>query len=156
MATISKINDILCVNVAKLDNVLKANAAFWDDNAFCPDVPLTPTPTPTVTATKTVTATPRPTPTLTPTPSQTPQECPKDCCLVQLCYSSKNCEDACLCNEPVNVYLTVCTGDRCELSVAFGIFVEETCTTPAVGGYYSDGTSCYLWQGGVLSFNSNC
>jgi hypothetical protein len=154
MATISKINDILCANVAKLDNVLKAGVAFWDDNAFCPDVPLTPTPTPTVTAT--ITPTPRVTPTLTPTPSQTPPECPKDCCFRQLCYSSKNCQDACLCNELVNVYLTVCTGDPCELSVAFGIYDDDICTTPSPDGYYSDGSSCYLWQGGVLSFSSTC
>jgi hypothetical protein len=154
MATISKINDILCTNVAKLNNVLKANAAFWDDNSFCPDVPLTPTPTPTVTAT--ITPTPRVTPTLTPTPSLTAPDCPRDCCLVQLCYSSKNCQDACLCNDLVEVYLSVCVGDYCMLSAANGIFVEETCTTPSPGGYYSDGTSCYLWQGGVLSFSSTC
>ena len=116
----------------------------------------TPTITPTMTPTPTVTSTPRVTPTFTPTPSVTPQECNKDCCFVELCYSSTNCRDACLCNELVNVYLTICTGDPCELSVAFGIFDNDSCTTPAKGGYYSDGTNCYLWQGGVLSFNSAC
>jgi hypothetical protein len=155
MGTVAKVNNILCVNISKIDNILKANASKFDDNAFCPAVPLTPTPTPTVTAT--ITPTPRVTPTLTPTPSQTPPECPKDCCIVQLCYSSKNCQDACLCNEPVNVYLTVCTGDPCELSVAFGIYEEDTCTNPSKSGYYSNGTICYYWDGvSTLSFNSNC
>lgn len=78
MATITKINDILCANVAKLDDVLKANAEFWDDNAFCPVASPTPTPTITVTPTNTPTPTitptrtPTPTPTITPTPTVTP------------------------------------------------------------------------------------
>ena len=45
MGTITKINDILCANVAKLDDILKANAENWDDNAFCPVGSPTPTPT---------------------------------------------------------------------------------------------------------------
>lgn len=170
MGTIAKVNNILCANIAKIDNVLKAGAYKLDDNIFCPPE-VTPTPTPTVTVTPTSTrprlvtptptntpagATPSPTPKVTPTPTQTPPECPKDCCIVQLCYSNKNCQDACLCNEPVNVYLTVCTGNPCELSAAFGIFDDDTCTVLAAQGYYSDGTNCYTWFGGVLTLSGSC
>jgi hypothetical protein len=152
MGTIAKVNNILCANIAKIDNVLKAGAYKLDDNIFCPPE-VTPTPTPTNTPAG---ATPSPTPKVTPTPTQTPPECPKDCCIVQLCYSIKNCQDACLCNEPVNVYLTVCTGNPCELSAAFGIFAEDTCTVLAAQGYYSDGTNCYTWFGGVLTLSGSC
>jgi hypothetical protein len=154
MGTISKLNDVLCANISKVDDILKASISKWDDNDFCPAV--TPTPTPTQGVSATPTPTPTFTPTLTPTPSQTPPECPKDCCIVQLCYSSKNCEDACFCNEPVNVYLTVCTGDPCELSVAYGIFNDDFCTDPAPEGYYSDGFDCYSWFSGVITYDAPC
>ena len=65
MAIITKLNDVLCVNISKIDDVLKSNAKFFDDNTFCP----TPTPTPT---TQVGTPTPTPTRTLTPTPTNTP------------------------------------------------------------------------------------
>ena len=57
MGTVTKLNDVLCVNISKVDDILKANASKWDDNTFCPVSP-TPTPTPT----KTVTPTPTPSP----------------------------------------------------------------------------------------------
>jgi hypothetical protein len=64
MAIISKLNDVLCVDISKIDDVLKSNAKFFDDNTFC----ATPTPTPT---TQVGTPTPTPTRTLTPTPTLT-------------------------------------------------------------------------------------
>jgi hypothetical protein len=63
MAIITKLNDVLCVNISKIDNVLKTNVKYFDENTFCP----TPTPTPT-----TGVGTPTPTPTLTRTPTNTP------------------------------------------------------------------------------------
>jgi hypothetical protein len=144
MATISKINDILCANVAKVDDILKAGITYFDDNSFCPTGP-TPTPTPTPTATP------------TPTPTPTPTRCPDTCCPAQLCYSNKNCQDACLCNDLRNVYLHLpCVDDPCELAFADGIYTTNECNIEAEYGYYSDGTNCYLWDAGVLSFNSTC
>jgi hypothetical protein len=79
MAIITKLNNVLCVNISKIDNVLKSNAKFFDDNTFCPTptptptTPVgTPTPTPTITLTPTPTNTPTLTRTLTPTPTNTP------------------------------------------------------------------------------------
>jgi hypothetical protein len=65
MAIITKLNDVLCVNISKIDDVLKSNVLYFDENTFCP----TPTPTPT---TPVGTPTPTPTQTLTPTPTNTP------------------------------------------------------------------------------------
>ena len=65
MAIITKLNDVLCVNISKIDDVLKSNVLYFDENTFCP----TPTPTPT---TPVGTPTPTPTRTLTPTPTNTP------------------------------------------------------------------------------------
>ena len=174
---ISKIDNILKANASKLDNNIfcpvtpTPTVTRGGTPTPTPSVTFTQTPTvtrtqtPAVTQTPTNTITPTPiitesptgTPSVTPTPTRTPEACPKDCCFVQLCYSSKNCQDACLCNEPVNVYLTVCVGDNCELSAAYGIYEEDSCTNPAISGYYSNGVICYYWDGvSTLSFNSNC
>ena len=82
MAIITKLNDVLCVNISKIDDVLKSNVLYFDDNTFCPQTTPTPTPTktqtPTPTPTKTQTPTPTPTvtktvtPTVTKTPTVTP------------------------------------------------------------------------------------
>jgi hypothetical protein len=69
MAIITKLNDVLCVNISKIDDVLKTNVKYFDENTFCP----TPTPTPT---TAVGTPTPTPTRTLTPTPTRTPTNTP--------------------------------------------------------------------------------
>jgi hypothetical protein len=45
MGTVTKLNNVLCANISKVDSILKANASKWDDNTFCPVSP-TPTPTP--------------------------------------------------------------------------------------------------------------
>ena len=180
-ANIAKIDNVLKAGAYKLDDNIFCPPEVTPTPT--PTVTVTPTstrprlvtPTPTVTPTITVSETPRVTPTLTPTPTntpagatpsptprvtptptQTPPDCPKDCCIVQLCYSNKNCQDACLCNELVNVYLTVCTGNPCQLSAAFGIFDDDTCTELAAQGYYSDGTNCYTWFGGVLTLSGSC
>jgi hypothetical protein len=138
MANITKINDILCVDVAKLDDILKAGVAFWDDNSFCPEVTPTPTPGP------------------TPTPSPTPT-CDPGCCYVELCYSPDGCRDACPCNNIRPYYLSIpCKTDPCLLSIATGIFNDDVCSDPAPDGYYSDGTDCYSWFGGVITFDAPC
>jgi hypothetical protein len=84
MATISKLNDVLCVNISKIDDLLKSNVKYFDDNTFCPQTTPTPTPTKTQTPTPTPTITPTSTPpSVTPTPTPTPATCveghiPKD------------------------------------------------------------------------------
>ena len=75
MAIITKLNDVLCVNISKIDDVLKSNVLYFDENTFCPTptpTPTTPVGTPTPTPTQTLTPTPTPTQTLTPTPTNTP------------------------------------------------------------------------------------
>ena len=75
MAIITKLNDVLCVNISKIDNVLKTNVIYFDNNTFCPTptpTPTTPVGTPTPTPTITLTNTPTLTRTLTPTPTNTP------------------------------------------------------------------------------------
>ena len=77
MATISKLNDVLCVNISKIDDLLKSNVKYFDDNTFCPQT--TPTPTVTVTPTSTPPSlTPTPTPTSTPLPGCIEGTIPKD------------------------------------------------------------------------------
>jgi hypothetical protein len=209
MGTVTKLNDVLCVNISKVDDILKANASKWDDNTFCPVSP-TPTPTPTKTVTPTptpspavncvdgettnggfysfydccgvyfegsgelpfvacydanklntgisfgdpcsyscVTPTPTITPTMTPTPTSTPTSVPCDrgCCFVELCYSERDCSDACVCNDVRGVYLSQpCQTDPCELAYADGIYKNDGCTDPAGEGYYSSGTDCWYWD----------
>ena len=206
MAIISKLNDVLCVNISKIDDVLKSTAKFFDDNTFCatptptpttqvgtptptPTRTLTPTPTLTQTVTRTLTPTPTltqtltqtvtrtltPTPTLTrtltptptattagstPTPTPTPTEtpgCTPGCCFVELCYSDIDCKYACSCPRPGRFWLSIpCDTDPCELAYATGIFDDSSCSVPAAQGYYSDGTNCYSWIGGNLSYSDPC
>jgi hypothetical protein len=143
MGTITKLNGVLCANISRVDGILKANVLKWDGNTFCPSGP-TPTPTPT--------------PTVTPTPTPTPTPCPPGCCYVELCYGPDDCFQACSCRTMVGVYLhQPCTDDPCELAYADGIFLDDTCTTVADRGYYSDGTDCWYWDGASsLSYDSPC
>jgi hypothetical protein len=90
--------------------------------------------------------TPTPTPTLTPT---TP--CGRECCYVELCYSTIDCADACQCNQAVGVYLDICKFTPCRLSSAFGIYSDDTCTIPSADGYYSNTVDCYYWDGSTLT-----
>ena len=214
MGTVTKLNDVLCVNISKVDDVLKANASKWDDNTFCPVSP-TPTPTPTpspavncvdgettnggfysfydccgvyfegsgepsfvacydanklntgisfgdpcsyscVTPTPTITPTMTPTPTITPT--ITPSPCAPGCCVVELCYGSDDCSQACTCREPANYYISIlCSTDPCIMANALGIYLDDRCGTPAPAGYYSDGVDCYYWDGSSsLSYGGGC
>jgi hypothetical protein len=99
--------------------------------------------------------TPTPTPTITPTP--TPVPCERGCCFVELCYSERDCTDACQCNDLRGVYLSQpCYLDPCELAYADGIYKNDGCTDPAEEGYYSDNTNCYLWQSGILTIQGTC
>ena len=153
MGTVSKLNDVLCANISKVDDVLKANASKFDDNTFCASTP-TPTPTSNPGASATPTPTPTPTPTITPTPSPIP--CDRGCCFVTLCYGG-DCTDACSCNNPVDVYLSLaCVNDPCTLAYALGIFRDDTCTARAPEGYYSDAADCYYWDGASVSYQGPC
>jgi hypothetical protein len=164
MAIITKLNDVLCVNISKIDDVLKSNAKFFDDNTFCPTptpTPTTPVGTPTPTPTRTLTPTPTNTPTIagsTPTPTPT-TPCTPGCCLVELCYDRNDCTRACACNTTVFVYLsTPCDTDPCTLANATGIFDDDKCLIPAASGFYSDGVDCYEWDAGssILTFSGKC
>ena len=181
MATLSKINDILCQNISKIDDVLKANAAKIDNIDFCtptatptPTVTQTPTPTPggsqtptpnptktptqtpTFTQTPTVTITQTPTVTITQTPSST-IPCSPDCCFVELCYSPDDCATSCSCNRPEPFYLHLpCKNDPCTMAYADGIYFDDLCTIPGEVGYYSDGFDCYYWDQSTLTFSSAC
>jgi len=68
MGTITKLNDVLCSSINRVDSISKTSIELWDDNTFCPAASPTPTPTPT----RTPTPTPTPTPTRTPTPTPSP------------------------------------------------------------------------------------
>ena len=160
MGTVAKVNDVLCDLISKIDDVSKTNASKFDDNNFCAVSP-TPTPTPTTSPGGTVTPTPTPTitPTITPTPTPTPSApCVKGCCLTQLCYSDLDCATSCSCNEFFEVYLSLpCDTNPCTLANAIGIFRNDTCTSVAPAGYYSDGTDCYYWDGSTnLTLQGPC
>ncbi len=177
MAIITKLNDVLCVNISKIDDVLKTNVKYFDENTFCPTPTptpttevgtptptptrtLTPTPTNTQTPTPTRTLTPTPTNTQTPTPTPTPTPpCETDCCQIQLVYSTVDCIDAC---DPIYVpsrhYITKCISDGCRLSNAIEIYVDNfsgKCEVIAPDGYYSDGLDCGYWDSTTLSFTHN-
>ena len=72
MGTITKLNDVLCSSINRVDSISKTSIELWDDNTFCPAATPTPTPTRTLTPTPTRTLTPTPTRTLTPTPTPSP------------------------------------------------------------------------------------
>ena len=153
MAIITKLNDVLCVNISKIDDVLKSNVLYFDENTFCPTptptptTPVgTPTPTPTQTLTPTPTNTPTPTRTQTPTPTRTPASvtqtptatpantptptpttpCATDCCGINLVYSTVDCIDACdQFQIPVLHYITKCSANSCALSKAIEIYLDN-------------------------------
>ena len=152
MGTINTLNGVECGIINAVNNLLAGaggDILKWDDNTFCPVPTATPTPTPT------------PTPSPTPggsTPTPTPTQCPRGCCLVELCYSDGSCPEACSCLVVVPVYLGInCETDPCILANAYGIFDDERCGTYAAARFYSDGTDCYYWDGsGNLNFNVPC
>jgi len=227
MAIITKLNNVLCVNISKIDDVLKSNAKFFDDNTFCPQTTPTPTPTKTQTPTPTPTRTPAsvtPTPTATPantptpTPTATPagQKCiegtiPKEtnysyysCCYPYgqitgttgsvgetVCYfpfsASTNvtavspevqCEISALtrcCHiylsyaqiEPFNpcdmggivgqYYISApCLETLCDLTVALAIYEDDSCTTVAPDGHYTDGIGYASISGGNYTYGGPC
>lgn len=149
MGIITKLNDVLCGSIKKVDDITKSSIKYWDDNEFCPPTP-TPTPTPTPGG-------PTPTPTrVEPTPTPTPT-CVPDCCPASLCYDRDSCRNSCECNDIRSVYLSrTCQDDPCLLAFATGIFDNEQCTTPAATGYYSQGSECYYWNGTTLSYQGPC
>jgi hypothetical protein len=42
------------------------------------------------------------------------------------------------------------------LANATGIFNDDFCTDPAPEGYYTDGTDCYSWFAGVITYDAPC
>ena len=145
MGIITKLNDVLCGSIKKVDDITKSSIKYWDDNEFCPPTP-TPEPTPT----------PTPTPG-GPTPTPTPT-CLPECCPASLCYDRNDCRGSCSCNDIRSVYLKlICRDDPCILAFASAIFDEDTCTTFAQSGYYSDGSGCYYWNGtSSLTYQGPC
>jgi hypothetical protein len=123
----------------------------------------TPASTPPVTPSNTSAPTRTPTrtpaaasPTPTPTPTPTPAGCLPGCCYIELCFGD-DCKRACSCDNPVSVYLSInCETDPCILSNATGIFNDDQCSAPAQEGYYSDGTDCWSWFSGVLTYDVPC
>lgn len=152
MANISALNGNLCTDISAIDGIAFANIGQFDGNPFCPSP--TPSPTPTQTPGG---VTPTPTPTNTPTPTPTPSACVEDCCLAELCYSERDCADACVCNKSDLFYLHLPCGGGCRLDVADGIFSDDLCTTPADSGYYADSSGCAYWDGSsTLTYNGPC
>jgi hypothetical protein len=147
MANISSINGILCVDIGSVNGNAKADISEFDSIPFC-----APTPTPT--------ATPTPSPTPggpTPTPTPTPTSCELECCPIELCYSVRDCTDACACNNPELFYIHKCVGDDCVIDVAFGIYKDELCTSPGDSGYYSQSAGkCWYWDGTTLVLQGPC
>ena len=223
MGTITKLNDVLCGSISKVDNVLKANASKWDDNTFCPQTTPTPTPTPTITPTSTpasVTQTPTATPanTPTPTPTATPagQKCiegtiPKEtvysyysccypygeitgttgslgetvcyfpfsattnvtavspevqcessaltkCCQISLSYTELQPLNPCdMGGTEVQYYISApCLETLCDLTVALAIYSDDSCTTVAPDGYYTDGIGYASISGGSYTYGGPC
>ena len=113
MGTVTKLNDVLCANISKVNFASKEVASRWADNTFCDATPCTP-----------------------------------DCCLVELCFSERDCRSACGCRVTVEAFLSrPCNTDPCGLAYATGIFTNDKCGDTAPAGYYSDGTDCWLWDG---------
>ena len=179
-ANISKVDNVLKANAYKWDD-----NTFCPTPTPTPTTPVgTPTPTPTITLTntptltRTLTPTPTNTPTLTqtltptptptstqagstptPTPTETPT-CNAGCCYAELCVSfgaGGDCKKACACVDILPYYLKMpCDTDPCDLANALAIYTEESCTTLAPAGYYSDGTVCVQWNGSVIVSNIPC
>ena len=89
MGTITKLNDVLCSSINRVDSISKTSIELWDDNTFCPAATPTPTPTPTRTSTPTPTPTRTSTPTPTPTRTSTPTPTPSPAGLTK--YSVESC-----------------------------------------------------------------
>ncbi len=149
MGIITVLNGVACGDINAVNNLLAGaggDILKWDDNTFCPVPTATPTPTPT--------PTPSPTPG-GPTPTPTPT-CAPQCCPASVCYDRDSCRNSCSCNDIRTVYLkTPCEDDPCVLDYATGIFDDDTCTTAAQSGYYSQ-TGCYFWNGTTLVYQGSC
>jgi hypothetical protein len=148
MGTITSLNGVPCGDINAVNNLLAGaggDILKWDDNTFCPVPTATPTPTPT--------PTPSPTPGgPTPTPEPTPTPCPPYCCYSEICYSERECSEACQCNDVRGLYLHItCSDFDCNLAFADGIYNDELCTDPADRGYYSNGADCWYWDSSNLT-----
>ena len=178
MGTVAKLNDVLCGSISKVDDVLKANASKWDDNTFCSQNCIEGNidtftnysykdccyPYAQITGNTggdklnicfdttgyrlNVTAV-------------SPQViCDKSvltsCCEIQLGYSEFNPSNACGLYQE-SYYISIpCLATSCDLSSAFAIYTDNSCTSLAPEGYYSDGTD-YGTQGAVsFTFNGPC
>ena len=147
MAIITKLNDVLCVNISKIDDVLKSNAKFFDDNTFCPTptpTPTTPVGTPTPTPTRTLTPTPTNTPTLTRTLTPTPTNPPT---LSQTLTPTPTPTATTAGSTPTPTPTTPCNKlDCCLASLSYGGDCTDACNGMPTLYYLSicEGTSCRL------------
>jgi hypothetical protein len=56
---------------------------------------------------------------------------------------------------PYNISVP-CTTNSCRLEIAFAIYTDQSCTTLAPDGYYSDGINYGSQAGGAFTFNGPC
>jgi hypothetical protein len=77
------------------------------------------------------------------------------CCEIQLGYNDIFIDP---CGAPQSTYYisAPCIVTSCRLNVAFAVYTDDSCTTPAPDGYYSDGISYGLQSGGVFTFTGPC
>jgi hypothetical protein len=137
-----------------------ANTISKIDQGPFPPLNQTATPTPTPTQTPTHTSTPTQTPSQTPTNTGTPTQTPTNTgtptqtstptsspvnYLFELGYGFTP-NDACLATETA-YYGTRSSGPTIEVTEI--LYSDSSTSTPAVDGYYSDGTILYIVSGGV-------
>jgi len=208
----SKLNDVSCENISKIDDVLKSNIRYFDNNDFsCQQTTPTPTPTPTITPTSTP-----PSVTPTPTPTQANIKCarghiPKEtvysytsccypygqisgtsgpdtdgydvcyfpfsastgvtlsspvvvcetsgltsCCEILLGYDINDQLNACSATQATYYISNPCLTNSCRLPQASAIYTDDSCTTLADDGVYSDGTDYGTQSGGVFTYVGLC
>ena len=178
MGTVTKLNDVLCGSISKVDDVLKANASKWDENTFCatcieghipketeflyreccyPFLQITGTSGPSTTG---YTVCYNPTyNTINVTPVSPQVICDTSvltrCCQVQLGYGVSGFQ-ACGAS-PSKYYISIpCLEENCDLKSAFAIYTDNSCTTLAPDGYYSDGIGYGEQVGGVFTIQGLC
>jgi hypothetical protein len=76
------------------------------------------------------------------------------CCEVQLGYNDIFLDP---CGAPQSTYyISIPCLENCDLKFAYAIYTDDSCTTLAVDGYYSDGISYGLQSGGIFSIQGLC
>jgi len=175
--TVSKVNDVLCITISKIDNRLKSSVKKIDDITFCASciegkISANQAysyydccyPYGLISGTSGaggLTVCFNTDYSFTNVTATSPQViCDTSiltrCCVIQLGYDSLDYLNACGA-EPSTYYLSVpCLTSKCDLTVALGIYTNASCTSLAIDGYYSDGTNYGSVSGGVFTFGGTC